>query len=255
MIWAALLGGLIGLVMGTVGGGGAVLTVPILVYVVGLGVHEATTASLAVVAAAALAGVVGQARRHAVCWACAGWFSLAAALGGVLGAFANRAMGGATILVIFSVVMLLAAYATWERSGSEAAAVRGCPDARPRRLGPTGVGVGALTGLVGVGGGFVIVPTLVVGLRFGLREAIGTSMAIVAAVSTFGLATHLATGSALDIPVVLAMGPAAVIGALAGPRCSDLATAEVLGKVLAVLIALLALAIAGSTLLTIARGG
>jgi uncharacterized membrane protein YfcA len=80
-----------------------------------------------------------------------------------------------------------------------------------------GFGVGALTGLVGVGGGFVIVPALIVGLSFGVREAMATSMAIVAAVSVFGLVAHLASGSSLDLPVAVAIGGAAVIGAAGGP--------------------------------------
>ncbi len=74
-----------------VGGGGAVLAV--LVYAVGLGVHEATTVSVAVVSLGAMAGAVGQARRGAVCWVSAGWFALAAAVGSALGTLANRALG------------------------------------------------------------------------------------------------------------------------------------------------------------------
>jgi len=81
---------------------------------------------------------------------------------------------------------------------------------------PIGFGVGALTGLVWVGGGFVIVPALIVGLSFGVREAMATSMEIVAAVSVFGLVAHLASGSSLDLPVAVAIGGAAVIGAAGG---------------------------------------
>ena len=92
MVAALGFGLLIGLVMGMVGGGGAVLAVPALVYAVGLGVHEATTVSLAVVAGAASTGAVGQARRGAVCWTSAAWLSAAAALGGLAGALLNQAL-------------------------------------------------------------------------------------------------------------------------------------------------------------------
>src|SRR5215207_1631674 len=139
MIVALVLGLVIGLVVGMVGGGGAVLAVPAFVYVVGLDVHAATTASLAVVAAGATTGAVGQARRSAVCWASAGWFAAAAALGSVAGTLANRALGGAALLLAFSGVMLLAARATWQRAGSPAARVGHCPDARVRVLVPAGL--------------------------------------------------------------------------------------------------------------------
>ena len=184
MLSALVFGLLIGLSLGMVGGGGAVLAVPVLVYAVGLGVHEATTVSLAVVAAGAATGAVGQARRSAVCWTSAAWFAVAASLGGIIGTIANRALGGAALLLLFSGVMLLAARATWQRASSPIGYDgSGCPHASVAVLLPVGLGVGALTGLVGVGGGFVVVPTLAVGLHFGMREAIGTSIVIVAIVS------------------------------------------------------------------------
>lgn len=248
MIYALAFGLLIGLVMGMVGGGGAVLAVPVLVYAVGLSVHEATTASLAVVAAAAATGAVGQARRGTVCWSSAAWFAAAAALGGLAGALLNRALGGAVLMLLFSGVMVLAAIATWERSGSPAGAVQGCPKASPSVLLPVGLAVGALTGLVGVGGGFVVVPALVVGLSFGLREAMATSMAIVCAASAFGLLAHLAAGSDLDLPVALAMGGTAVLGAAAGPRLADRVSTPLLGRSFAVLVVLVALGVAIATL-------
>jgi uncharacterized membrane protein YfcA len=248
VIGAVAFGLLIGLVMGMVGGGGAVLAVPALVYVVGLGVHEATTVSLAVVAAAAATGAVGQARRGAVCWSSAAWLSAAAVLGGVVGAIANRALGGAALLLIFSGVMVVAARATWERAGSPATAAQGCPDASPGELAATGTGIGALTGLVGVGGGFVVVPALVVRLSFGMREAMATSMAIVAIVSASGLLAHLATGSSLDVPVATAMGGAAIAGALLGPRLADRVSTRLLGRSFAVLVVLVALGVAAATI-------
>jgi uncharacterized membrane protein YfcA len=248
MLGAVFFGLLIGLVMGMVGGGGAVLAVPVLVYVVGLGVHEATTVSLAVVAMAAATGTVGQARRGAVCWTSAAWLSAAAVLGGFVGAAVNRALGGAVLLLIFSGVMLIAARATWERAGAVVSVAQGCPEAAPRELTETGAGIGALTGLVGVGGGFVVVPALVVRLSFGMREAMATSMAIVAIVSVAGLLAHLAVGGTLDVPVTAAMGGAAILGALAGPRLAARISTRRLGRSFALLVALVAVGVAVTTL-------
>lgn len=247
MIAALLFGLLIGLILGMVGGGGAVLAVPALVYAVGLDVHTATTASLAVVAAGATAGAVGQARRGAVCWRSAAWFASAASVGSVLGTVANRALGGAALLLLFSGVMLLAARATWQRAGSPACTAGGCPDARARVLVPAGLLVGALTGLVGVGGGFVVVPALAIGLSFGMREAMGTSMVIVAIVSLCGLLAHLGAGGHLDVPIAATMGGAAVTGALLGPRFADRVPTRRLGQGFAGLVVLVALGVAGAT--------
>jgi uncharacterized membrane protein YfcA len=191
---------------------------------------------------------MAQARRGAVCWASAAWFAAAAAAGSLAGALANRAVGGDALLLAFSGVMLLAAWATWRRAGTPAADVAGCPRARAGVLVPAGLTVGALTALVGVGGGFVVVPVLAIGLRFGLREAMATSMVIVAIVSLCGLAAHLLTGSALDVPVVLGMGSAAIAGALAGPRLSRGVSARRLGRAFALLVVAVALGVAGATL-------
>lgn len=227
---------LIGLAVGMVGGGGAVLAVPVLVYVVGLDVHEATTTSLAVVAAAAASGALGQARRGTVCWSSAAWFAGSAAAGSIAGSVANRAVGGDVLLLVFAAVMLLAARATWQRAGLPCGAAAGCPDARARVLVPVGFLVGALTGLVGVGGGFVIVPALAIGLSFGMREAMATSMVIVGIVSLAGLVAHLGAGGSLDLDVALAMGAATVAGAAAGPHVADRIDGRTLGRGFAVLV-------------------
>ena len=248
MISALLLGLVIGLILGMVGGGGAVLAVPALVYAVGLDVHEATTASLAVVAAGAATGAVGQARRGAVCWTSAAWFAAAASAGSILGTIGNRAMGGAALLLLFSGVMLLAARATWQRAGSPAAGVGGCPKAQARVLVPAGLLVGALTGLVGVGGGFLVVPALAIGMSFGMREAMGTSMVVIAIVSLCGLLAHVAAGSHLDVPVAAAMGGAAVIGAILGTQFADRVSTRALGQGFAVLIVCVALGVAIATI-------
>ncbi len=163
------------------------------------------------------------------------------------GTAANGALGGAALLLIFSAVMLLAARAIWLRAGAAASATGGCPRARALVLVPIGLVVGALTGLVGVGGGFVIVPALAVGLSFGMREAMGTSMVIVAIVSVCGLAAHLAAGLRLDVPIAAAMGTAALAGALVGPRLADRVPTQTLGRAFAALVVIVAIGIATAT--------
>lgn len=243
MIAAIPLGIAIGLAVGMVGGGGAVLAVPVLVYLLGEDVHAATTASLLVVAAASLAGAVGQARRGRVCWGPAAGFAVAAAAGSLPGTLANREVGGAALLAAFAVVMLLAASATWRRAGASAEGEGDewvCPPAPLRHVLPLGFVLGLLTGFFGVGGGFLVVPALAVGLHFALRQAIGTSLVIVTLVSIAGLASHLGTGADLDWALALPFGAATVVGALGGPALSARVPQAALGRGFAALVSAVA---------------
>lgn len=209
----------IGLALGALGGGGSVLAVPVLVYVLGQSVPAAITASLLVVTAGSLAGSLGHARHGHVCWRHAAWITMAALPGLVAGTFSGQAVGDSALLAGFALVMLGAAAATWRRS--EAAQTRptaedGCPPLRVARDLAAGALVGFLTGFFGVGGGFLIVPALALGLAFSMRLAVGTSLAVITTTSLLGAAVHLAAGHGIDLAVTGAMTIACVAGGLAG---------------------------------------
>ena len=215
----------IGLSVGMLGGGGSVLAVPILVYVLGQTVSQATTISLVVVAAAAVAGGMGHVRDGRVCWRHATSFTVAAVPGVALGTLVAGAVSSRAVLVAFAFVMISAAVAIWQRTDDEpdeSGWKRGdaCPPLRiPRDL-VAGLAVGAMTGFFGVGGGFLIVPTLAIALAFTMRTAVGTSLAIIAATSLIGLGVHLASGRTLDVGITVAMAGGCMAGALAGARLS-----------------------------------
>jgi hypothetical protein len=234
----------IGLSVGMLGGGGAVLSIPVLVYVLGQDVHAATTASLVVVAAASLAGGLGQARERRVCWKHARAFAPPALLGVGLGTVANQAVDGELLLVLFAPVMLVAAWATWRRpapgSQPEVDPARACPPVDLVRDVSLGMGVGLLTGFFGVGGGFVVVPALAVALAMPLRLAIGTSLVVVTLVSVAGLGAHLAAGNEFDAGPALALALACVAGALAGPSLAARVPERLLGNAFAALLAAVA---------------
>ena len=203
----------IGIALGMLGGGGSVLAVPVLVYVLGQSVHQATTASLVVVTAGALAGGLGHARENHVCWRHAGAFVFAAIPGIVAGTALGNTVSGSTLIAAFAVIMLIAAAATWRKASQRTegrAQEPACPPLRQARTIAAGLLIGALTGFFGVGGGFLIVPTLTVFLALSMRLAIGTSLAIITATSALALTTHLLTGRGLDIPVTAAMTAACV---------------------------------------------
>jgi uncharacterized protein len=233
----------IGAAVGMLGGGGSVLAVPVLVYVLGQSVHEATTASLVVVTAAAVAGGLGHARGGRVCWRHAAAFSAAALPGIVAGTALGNAAGGGALIVAFAIVMLLAALATWRKArgrDTETAAAGVCPPLRLRRDLTAGVAVGAMTGFFGVGGGFLIVPALAIFLSLSMRRAVGTSLAIITATSMMGLVAHLAAGRTFDVGVTVAMTAACALGALAGARLANRVPQRTLGGGFAALVAAVA---------------
>lgn len=234
----------IGLAVGALGGGGSVLAVPVLVYVLEQDVETATTISLVVVTAAAVAGGYGHARQGQVCWRHAAVFTVAALPGVVAGTIAGNSVGGSALIVGFAVIMLAAAAATWRKSSQESGdddePGHACPRLRVSRDVAAGLGVGLLTGFFGVGGGFVIVPTLAVALAFSMRAAIGTSLAIITTTSILGVIVHLGAGRSLQLDVTLVLAAACVVGALGGARLSSRIPQQVLGRAFAGLVVLVA---------------
>jgi uncharacterized membrane protein YfcA len=205
----------IGALLGLVGGGGSILAVPVLVCVLGQPAHAATTESLFVIGVAALVGAADHARVDNVRIKTALVFGIAGAAGSVGGTALNRLVEGDIILLAFAPLLLLAAWAVQRRQGASVKRSRS-PHAHLRSA-STGLFTGVLTGFFGVGGGFVIVPALVllVGLPIGL--AVGTSLVIIALTSASALAAHLATNR-IDWAIATAFAGTAIAGALLGRR-------------------------------------
>jgi uncharacterized membrane protein YfcA len=240
VIAALPLGLAIGVALGMLGGGGSVLALPAQVYLLGQDVHSATTASLVVVTAGALAGGLGHARDGRVCWRHAGVFAASALPGIVAGTALAEAVGGDVLLGAFAALMLAAAAATWrkaERSDASAGGGGACPSLRIGRVLVAGALVGAATGFFGVGGGFLIVPALALALGFTMPRAVGTSLAIVTASSVMGVAVHLLVGRGLDGSLTGAMTVGCVGGALAGAAVAGRVPQRVLGRSFAGLVA------------------
>ena len=221
-LWLSLaFGALIGLSLGLVGGGGSILTVPILVYAIGQPVHAATTTSLAIVGLNALTGVVGHARAGNVLARTGVLFGAAGILGAFAGSWLNRRVSGALLLALFALVMLAAALALLRRRPAIAEAAQPVSVIAGARgwakLLAAGAGVGLLTGFFGVGGGFVIVPALVLVLGLPMRAAVGTSLLIIAINSVSGLAAHLRYGG-LDLGITALFVLGGAVGVLGGVR-------------------------------------
>ena len=242
---AILLGGAIGLAVGTLGGGGSVLAVPVLIYVLGEDLPDATTGSLLVVGAGALAGAAGHARHGRVCWRHVGSFTVAALPGIALGTIVGDAVPDELLLAALALVMVAAARSIWRRAeraepdpGPDFDA---CPPLRLPGDALAGLAVGFVTGFLGVGGGFLIVPTLAVGLAFTMRTAVGTSLAIITATSALSLAVHLGAGRAVEDPgAVAAMALACMAGAVTGAVIAGRLPQRALGRGFAALVVVVA---------------
>lgn len=240
MVLAAILGLAIGLALGTLGGGGSVLVVPVLVYLLDQSAEQATTTSLIVVTLGALAGGLGQARGGFVCWSHALAFLVPALPGIVIGTALGDAISGPLLMVGFAVFMLAAAWAMWRRSGSTEGEAECsdniCPPVKIWRDGSVGLLVGVLTGLFGVGGGFVIVPALAIALGLPMRTAVGTSLAIITATGVAGAGFHFWSGRSVDVEITVVMTIALAIGAVAGARAGREISAESLNTAFAALV-------------------
>jgi uncharacterized membrane protein YfcA len=226
---AVAIGLVIGVLVGLLGGGGSILAVPALVYVAGLPLAEAVPTSLLVVALTSVVGVLPRLRARQVQWRIALVFGGAGALTAFAGAAVNRLLPEDVVLGLFAALMVAAGARMLQRNpttGAACATVGGRINWRhclPRAVG-AGLLLGFLTGLLGVGGGFLIIPALVIGLGLAMSTAIGTSLVIVALNSAAGFAAY--AGSAeLDPGTVVAVSiTAAAAAAVAGRVGSRLPT-------------------------------
>ena len=220
IVLALLSGGLVGLSLGLVGGGGSILAVPLMVYVVGVSSpHVAIGTSAVAVAASALMNLFGHARDKNVKWPCATVFAVSGVAGAALGATLGKAVDGTKLLAAFGALMIvIAALMLRPRRGGDNPQVHLDPQSAPRLLPPlagTGFGVGALSGFFGIGGGFLIVPGLVTATSMPLLNAIGSSLV---SVSAFGLTTaaSYALSGLVDWNLALLFIAGGAVGGFAG---------------------------------------
>lgn len=244
MLLAVFFGLAIGAVVGTIGGGGAILALPVFVYVLGQGVSSGSTASLIVVALGASVGAGSHAVHGHLCWRIALAFAVPAAFGAFFGSVAGASVSPRALILAFVPVMFAAAALTYVRGGAAGEGKEGdepqpCPPLDPLRSGGAGVVVGAMTGFFGVGGGFLIVPALTSLLGLSMRRAIATSLAIIGITSVVAVATHLGRGAEPDWPITAVLCAAAATGALFGSargrRLSPTTLAHGFGIVVAIL--------------------
>lgn len=211
-------GVLVGFSLGLVGGGGSILAVPLLIYLVGVpNPHLAIGTSAVAVAANALSSLLNHARAKNVRWPCASVFAGTGIVGAFAGARLGKAVDGQMLLAAFAVMMVVVAVLMLRRrEGGEDRIVRLNRGNAPALVG-TGFAVGALSGFFGIGGGFLIVPGLILATGMPMLQAIGTSLV---AVTAFGLTTagSYAMAGLVDWGLAAVFVAGGIAGSLLGAR-------------------------------------
>ena len=258
-----VVGLVVGLIMGALGGGGAIITVPALVYLLDQPPVVATTTSLVVVGITGVFSVAQHGLHGRVRWTDGVLFGLLGAGGAVLGSRVGAITDPDWTMGLFAALLLVVATVMWRRAGPEQ---RTDPEAagtpwlrwRPFSLSPrrallvavVASGVGVLTGFFGVGGGFAIVPALVLVLRLPMALAVGTSLLVITLNSATGVLARLGSELTLDLGLLAVYVPAAVVGSLVGGWVGPRLDPTVLQRAFAVVLVLTALYTGVSTLLT-----
>ena len=219
-LYGALSGTAVGLTLGLFGGGGSILAVPLMVYLVGVpNPHIAIGTSAFAVSANAITNLVHHARHGTVKWRCAALYSVAGIVGATIGSSLGKAVDGQKLLFLFALLMMVVGAMMFKSRGKE-----GDPDAQctlqksPKVLG-FGMLTGAFAGFFGIGGGFLIVPGLIAATGMPIINAIGSSLVAVAA---FGLTTSInyAISGLVDWPLAALFIAGGVAGGHAGTLIS-----------------------------------
>lgn len=238
----------IGLALGALGGGGSVLTVPALVYILGQSGQHAATASLVIVGITSLISMINYARDHQVRWRSGIAFGAAGVASSYLGTLTNRQVPEPVLLLSFAVLMLvvgtvmIAKSRNSRRSGGDARAHQAGDQPERARMSTTvaqviiaGLVVGFLTGFLGVGGGFLIVPALIFALRLPMITAVGTSLLIITINSASSLLARLHHPD-LNAHIIVPITVAAVVASLAGKLIASRIPSHALSRAFAVLV-------------------
>jgi len=256
----------IGLVLGLTGAGGSVFAVPLLIWLVGLSPSQAIGISLGAVAAGALFGVLARLRSDEIQWLPAAVYASLGALVTPAGVWLNQQVNNQWLMVAFGVLVLIIAIRLWmqasrqpELAGEVRANIHGEDESsgavcrminnQPFKIGlPCVMGMsagavltGLLSGLFGVGGGFIIVPTLLFLTGISMRQAVATSLVVISAVGISGFTGFLLSGGSPGTTVLLQVAVGSIVGMILGILLSKRLSGSVMQKVFAVLMVVMAI--------------
>jgi len=258
-----LVGSLVGLALGLTGGGGTLLAVPLLVYGLSIGPHQAFVIALAAVGAIALIGLIQRIRAKQVEFSTGALFALAGMIGAPLGIRIASKITESVLLGMFAVLMCLIAVNMWRHSLKEFpsqsnAKTSTCQRDETGKLKFTsrcavlilgaGLGTGIFSGMFGVGGGVVIVPALILFSGMPIHRAVGTSLMVIVFTSLSGVIAHTIAGDGLPVPITLMFILGGFVGLLVSHRLTAKISTPTLQRTFAVFILIVALFVISKTL-------
>ncbi|MFD7395730.1 sulfite exporter TauE/SafE family protein [Streptomyces virginiae] len=214
-VLALLAGGLVGLALGSLGAGGSILAVPALIYLLGFSPTEAATAGLIIVIATSLTALLAHARAGTVHWRAGLLFAAAGLPPAAAAALLSTHIPSAVLTLAFAALAVLAGLRMLRRRTPSESATASAP-----RAAGAGAALGAVTGFLGVGGGFLAVPALVAALAVPMSAAVGTSLLVIVANALVALAARASTEVSLDWALIMPFVATAVLGAWDGKRLS-----------------------------------
>lgn len=220
MVLGAFSGSLVGFTLGLVGGGGSILAVPLMVYLVGVqSPHVAIGTSALAVAVNAAMGLFNHARQGTVKWRCGLMYAAAGVLGAFAGSTAGKAFDGQRLLFLFALVMIVVGVVMLRRRNQQGDADAQCNRENAAKVLGYGLGTGGFSGFFGIGGGFLIVPGLIASTGMPMINAVGTSLV---AVTAFGLTTaaNYAFSGLIDWVLAGVFIAGGVLGSLVGTRAA-----------------------------------
>ncbi|MEV0988000.1 sulfite exporter TauE/SafE family protein [Streptomyces sp. NPDC049949] len=232
LILALAAGAVIGLALGALGGGGSVLAVPALIYLLGFTPAAATTASLIIVAATSATALYAHATSGNVRWKTGVLFAAAGIVPAIAAATLATRLPEAVLTAAFAAIAALAALRMLKPPHPE----QQPRPVRPARAAGAGAGLGAVTGFLGVGGGFLAVPALVGVLGLRMRAAVGTSLLVITLNSLAALAARAGTSTPLDWAVIAPFTGAAILGAWDGKRLASKISGPTLQRIFAIVL-------------------
>lgn len=259
MLLVASLGALSGLALGLTGAGGSIITMPLLVYGLGMPVREAIVVSLLVVGMTALVGVIGKWRHRELDWKVGFIVASTGMLAAPLGTKMSLMLSAQELLIGFGLLMTVVSLLMWRKAEREERlerhmqfSVSGCHYSKDGRLVlssmcqsalfASGAATGFLTGLFGIGGGFLIVPALVLTASLPIKKAVATSLFVIVIVSISGAVSHLSY-QLIDWRIITLFAIGGSVGMLMGIQIAHRLPAKLMQKGFAVIILLIGLTI------------
>ncbi|WP_420078297.1 sulfite exporter TauE/SafE family protein [Streptomyces sp. JL4002] len=232
LVLALVAGAVVGLALGALGGGGSVLTVPALIYLLGFTPAAAATASLIIVTVTSTTALHTHATSGDVRWKSGALFAVAGIAPAAAAATLSSRVPAPVLTAAFASVAALAALALFRTPSQD----RESEAVRPARAAGAGAGLGAVTGFLGVGGGFLAVPALVTALGLRMRPAVGTSLLVITVNSLAALAARAGTHAPLHWAVIAPFTGAAILAARDGRRLAAKVSSRSLQRTFAVVL-------------------